>query len=609
MTLKYGDTYLAAYGAVADTAAAEAALQAALVLGSYSYSAEIDLYFGDVKVADTSDLSDKPEITDLFTYSNGDLNATAAWLAQTSIDVAGNKVNIASDAAQYATHDDVAFPSSATNIYVQCEVINALGSGQKAVNLELRRSANTAASSTSERAYARFNSTLGEYEILTRAEAGAETTQATSSGATVPTTPYTLRFQAIGTNYSVLVNGTEVLTASIPDGTVSFSNQYTGFHTFQASGSEIDDFKAGTMSKGDVELIDGTIRVDRFSKSRRSISALFKGEAGTTFSNSLRAYSNLLSLQLHVFININGNRFQVGVFVIDEVTHEQDGISYTISMTGNDRSTLVSNAKRGSIYKLNGDQNNGTAFWRYMRDHFPDVETVTETITGVTVVQYFPIDEDPWDGAIRLAESMGCETFFDRFGRCVLRTVPDPRLETAVVSYSDTGTTSIPFVTDPLSRQIATKEIYNGVIVQGEAPWLLFPICGSKWDTDPTSDVYYDPASPGASTVGPRPLVIKSSAVGTIAAATALAEMKFNEIQGNSNPLGWTSMVDPRRDAGDVVNVIATEVGINGKVVIDELTIPMTARGGMGVYGKAVSTVSPTTNIYGTATYGTAVYA
>lgn len=336
-------------------------------------------------------------------------------------------------------------------------------------------------------------------------------------------------------------------------------------------------------------MTDGNVRVDRFNANRRTLSIGLRGVAGDPVSDHLKNYGSLLGMEIEASQIIDGREFRLGVFIPDEVDHSQDGVGYTISLTAGDRSTLVATNRRTTRYIIPEGTPYNQAFQTYMIERYPDVELAMEPIEGITPQVIFGMDEDPWQGAIRLAESFGCETYFDRFGRCVLGVVADPYLDTIVAEYSDSDESKYPFVSQPLTRSINTREIYNGVIIQAGAPWLLFPICGHKWNTDPTSETYYDPGDPAASPVGPHPKVIRDSTVGTTSAATALAAAKYNEIVGMSEPISFIGMSNPILDVGQVVHLEAGDITLDGRMAVDELSFSLTSKGGMSVNGRRIA--------------------
>lgn len=358
--------------------------------------------------------------------------------------------------------------------------------------------------------------------------------------------------------------------------------QFSAHLNMRVAGALVATTEAG------IDLVEGQVSVERFDANRRTLSFSIRGEIGDPVSDHFKSYGSLLGMDIDAQIGINGYLFSMGVFIPDEVEHSQDGINYVISATASDRSTIIATNARTARYVIPSGTPKNAAFESYVRDRYPGVQLVMDALEGTTPSLVFGIQDEPWQGALDLAESFACETYFDRFGRCVLRKILDPRDQGISANYSDNDEAKYPFTTDPVKRSINVREIYNGVIVQAEAPWLLFPVCGHKWNTDVTSDTYYDPSFPLDSPVGPHPLIVRDSKVGTQAAATELAESKFYELIGQSEPVDFTAMIDPRRDVGEVVNVQALEVGIDGRVAVDSLQFPLVP-GTMQVSGRKIS--------------------
>lgn len=345
-----------------------------------------------------------------------------------------------------------------------------------------------------------------------------------------------------------------------------------------------------------VKITGGSVVIERNSISRRSLNMSLEGTLGDIISGRLRDYDSLDGMQIVVHMGLQTDFGQewhrAGLFFPDETIHSQTKQNYNIALKALDRSFVINNAERETVLTIPRGTGAAEAFMLFIRAHYPEAIFLIDNLEGTTplaVSMNFSSNADNWSEAQRLAQAFGCETFVDAYDRIVLRKVPDPRTAPVRAQYSDVDRTHYPFVNDPVVRTINMKEVYNGVIVRAEAPWLLFPIVGKVWDTNPASPTYYDPANPDASKLGPRPLRIGDSYVGSVAAAQAAAQSKFNEIVGMNEVISFSAMPDPRIEAGDVYMLDAQSVGLNDRMVVDTAELSFDVRTPMNVKGRKVS--------------------
>lgn len=345
-----------------------------------------------------------------------------------------------------------------------------------------------------------------------------------------------------------------------------------------------DTYYGGTH----VRLLDGSVDFDRTADTRGSARARFIDIDGTgkdfldpIAGAEVRPWRGIL---------INGvpEWIPLGRYPIQSFSLNRGGTAVTIEVDCNDMSDIVRWLPWAEPFIIP----NGT-------DYFDAIKMVIDDRTGqpiggsvvllgvatpigptqriipvynmgtsdlTTPDMVFQDSDDPWAVAMKLAEAVGCEIYFDRYGVINAMPIPDPDKIAPVLSLVQ-GQTSI--VLTPVQREASLKDVFNGVIVRGEAPWLLFPISGEAWDEDPLSPTYR------RGPFGEKPQKIGDSMASTNAQCQVIAEAEFKKIKGVLEDITFNTMPDPRIEVGDVIDVKDDLLGVNARLVIETLSIPL----------------------------------
>lgn len=182
----------------------------------------------------------------------------------------------------------------------------------------------------------------------------------------------------------------------------------------------------------------------------------------------------------------------------------------------------------------------------------------------VTPAMLFSEGDDPWQAARKAAEAESSELFFDRYGVVKALRLVDPLTEMATWSL---GSSQYNIVLGPTSREVSRREVYTGVIVRSEAPWLLFPVIGTAWDDDPLSRTYrYGP-------LGERPMKIGDSLATSVAQCQSIAQAQLNKIKGIPETVNFGTLRDPRVEVGDTIELFDDTLRATGLYVLEQLQI------------------------------------
>jgi len=213
----------------------------------------------------------------------------------------------------------------------------------------------------------------------------------------------------------------------------------------------------------------------------------------------------------------------LGVFVITDVkiSDTNDGVSVTVS--GEDKSLIVSRNKWTSTYQMVSGTLEASLL-ALLQNRYPDIETNFPT-TNVTVNQVIlgaDSNVDPWKDAVHIAELVGYDLYFDVNGVCVMKQFPTLDASTVVATYEEGNGTTI----TSLDRTISTKETYNGVIYTVEGSTVSTPIRVEVWDEDTSSPTYR------YGVFGSVPTFINTNLIGTSAEAIKAATLLLNNYIG-----------------------------------------------------------------------------
>jgi hypothetical protein len=260
----------------------------------------------------------------------------------------------------------------------------------------------------------------------------------------------------------------------------------------------------------------------------------------------------------------------LGKLVIEEGTTQRTRVDGHVQVSVVDLSERVRERKwkapfqtgggtyRAAIEAILADRVTGLADFNvftylYTTENAPDV-TYTE-------------DDDPWSMAFNLSISSRSELYFEKNGYLALDEVPDPA-NLRPVYHLGGGQIS----TEIGRREIAVsrRDVYNGVIVKGEAPWLLFPISGEYWDDNPGSDTY-------RGRFGEKPYKMGSPTASTDAQCDEIAETEYHRRAGVTEEVTFRMLKDPILEVGRLLAVVDTE-DQDLFYLLDRLEYPMGAQ-------------------------------
>lgn len=234
------------------------------------------------------------------------------------------------------------------------------------------------------------------------------------------------------------------------------------------------------------------------------------------------------------------------------------------SLTLQDRSQLVSDARLEDVYRVAAGTNYADAIRDLIDDGVPGLEYLFPSITHTAPLLTFDAQADRWEVAQRMAQSTGHRLLFDGLGRVVMR--PEP-------TFSDAPDARIADAANLVDAAVDMDrtDAYNKVIAAGRNADNNAEFTGTATDDDPASPTYY------FGPFGRKPRFHYSEFYASSSQATAGAEAMLASQLGVARSVPFVMAPDPRLEVGDVVEMYNEALEVDELHIIDTLTIGLGA--------------------------------
>lgn len=341
----------------------------------------------------------------------------------------------------------------------------------------------------------------------------------------------------------------------------------------------------GVVTYSGLGVISGSVDIDATASARRRCTVTLVDESGELTPNDaddiLSPYGYELRLWRGLVFDDGGKEMvPLGTFRISEARSQQSDKGRIIALSGFDRSRAVARARFETPYTVAAGSNYATAIQALISDRLPGVSFNFVSILYATPLLVFDQMGDPWKAAQDMAESIGCELFFDAMGVCVLRPVPEISADEIVASYVEGESATILSIENRLNDEPG----YNGVVVDGE-PADLPPVHAVAYDEDPSSPTYY------LGRYGKVPQFYRSQFIATQEQADETAASMLRSKLGGTEVVTFSAIPNPAHEAGDVVAITVSESGIDDNYIVDRISLPLGAEAEMAVTTRKRATL------------------
>ena len=265
-----------------------------------------------------------------------------------------------------------------------------------------------------------------------------------------------------------------------------------------------------------------------------------------------------------MYRSINDEHYPLGVFRVDQADVEDTGAGLVTTVTGYDRARTAAEARLETALVIAAGENVNDVIYDLVAAAIGAIDFVATPTTATTPLLVLDAQTDPWSEALRLAESIGHELYFDSLGRLV--SAPEPTLggdPTVTIAEGDGG------ILVSSGLRWSRDGVYNAVIATGDGSDGTAPAYGLARDLDPASPTYYFGA------FGRKPRFYASELLLTDDQATAAAAGILQRSLGVPRSVRWTSVPDPTLRPSQVIRVQRSTLGINENHIIETLDIPL----------------------------------
>jgi hypothetical protein len=295
-----------------------------------------------------------------------------------------------------------------------------------------------------------------------------------------------------------------------------------------------------------------------------SVRAVIVRVTSTRSDAALVASPKLHRLELRIAIDGSVDEWcQLGRFFIDDSEIVDDGTSLVLRLTGADLSRKVAMNTWDETLIVAEGTNGRDAIVAVISNRWPEaVFNLASTEYTVPRLFYGEAGKDagnPWSDAQAIARDLGWELFLDAFGVVTSRPVPDPDVQPAVWTVTD----SVHPTMIDLSRRMTNEDTFNQVIVNGESSSNDVPVTAFWRDLDPTSKTVW------GGRYGKRTKTIRSDKVSTTAQAQQVADAEGLKVKGATEIVRISMLTCPFLDPGDVIEVDRTHSKTIGRFAID----------------------------------------
>ncbi|MEE1813615.1 DUF5047 domain-containing protein [Streptomyces sp. SP18ES09] len=291
----------------------------------------------------------------------------------------------------------------------------------------------------------------------------------------------------------------------------------------------------------------GSVTVDRSASSRRTCSVTLADTSliPRTDTDRVAVYGARVRIARGVaYTDGTTELVPLGTFRLDEVGGDVDIGPATIQ--GKSLEAVISDDKFTAPYRAVGGAI--AAVTALIRRSLPDAVIDSSTAVDATIgARTWDIEGDPWQAAVEVAASIGCEVYTDADGAFIIAPLPDLLATTpAWTIAAGEGGAYI-----QASKTASADGVFNGVLARGEsAETATAPVSALVVDSDPGSPTYWD------GPYGHRPSFYSSSTLITTGACIQAATLQLRAARAPNSSADLTSLPNPALAPGDVLRVV-----------------------------------------------------
>ncbi|HVA75755.1 MAG TPA: hypothetical protein VNF71_14445 [Acidimicrobiales bacterium] len=286
-----------------------------------------------------------------------------------------------------------------------------------------------------------------------------------------------------------------------------------------------------------------------------------------------------------------GDDVLLGVFPVTSAVCSDTGEDLTITVTGADRSSVISRRQLPKPYPQPKGIEVSQAIATMIGSVAPGGVTYDFAATPWTVAPYtWPEGQDPWAASVQMATTAGSELYVGNSGRMVMRAIQPPKPGSrAVWAYGEGGAPILGFpnLCTGMSRNRTNAAVYNQIVVVAESTSVGVAAFGSSSsgvaftcyaaDLDSNSPTY------ALGNYGPATNVIYDELLTNLAEGQQEALLNLNEGLSGGEQVTVTALMQPYHQIWDAVWLQRSRLGIAGLYTVRSITMPLDAAGVMSL--------------------------
>ncbi|MFB7823875.1 DUF5047 domain-containing protein [Streptomyces hydrogenans] len=334
----------------------------------------------------------------------------------------------------------------------------------------------------------------------------------------------------------------------------------------------VDAYYAGVLTRADLPVAEGSVTVDRGSRTRRSLSLTVADPGLLPWdpTDTLATYGQELVVKRGIrYPNGAEEVVPLGTFRITEPAG--DTLYGPVTLTGTTAEADIMDDRFQVPTSTRGYGGAFTALDALIHQTLPSA-TVVNLTAGTrnpsVAVADWDAGADRWDAVVQLATAMQAEVFVDAVGRFVV--VDRPNVLTGPVVWDIAEGEGGALISS--ARQMSRTNVFNAVQATGEnAASGSAPVSAVAKDTDPSSPTRWG---------GPFGKVTKSISSPlwtTVGICQSVANFALLDAIAPNISTSIDSLPNPALEAGDIIRV--SHAGRKELFAVQSFSIPLTATG------------------------------
>ncbi|MEV5319160.1 DUF5047 domain-containing protein [Streptomyces sp. NPDC052687] len=349
----------------------------------------------------------------------------------------------------------------------------------------------------------------------------------------------------------------------------TFRQTLTTSHTMVA---RVDAYYGGQLVMSGVPFSDGSVTVDRGSKTRRSISLTIPDPKHIPWSESalLAPYGQQLVAQRGIrYSNGTEEWVPLGTFRIDQTNG--DVHLGPVTVTGTTMESAIIDDKFQVPTSTRGYGGCVDAIELLIRQTLPNAVIVNLTANSrnpACAVATWDAGADRWDAVVQIARAMNADIYVDAQNRFVITDLPD--LVNGAVAWEVSDGEGGTLVSS--SRSLPRTGVYNAVVASGENTSSgAAPVSAVARDENPSSPTRW------GGPFGKVTKFISSALWATVGACQSAADYALFDATAPSVQVAIDTLPNPALEGNDIIRL--THPGRKERHIVQSLSIPLTADG------------------------------